>query len=297
MRNNLIQSTAIPLSLTKRHLLLQLGSLFDCRFACLKVQPVINLPSILEKDFALVSTALEMSSLIEAAPQSEFDSASLNLLDDTIARATNALLAKQYAGGWWVGELQGDSILESEFILLKWILGQESDPDLVKIANYLRRLQNPDGGWGLYPGGPPDLSGTVKAYFALKLCGDAPDSPHLCKARELIHSMGGAEKTNTFSRFYFACLGQISFDSCPSIPPEIVFIPQWFYFNLYNVSAWTRTMILPLGIVTTLKPVRKLPDSLGMRELYLNYEAGNRLGIPSRVSPERGRIFFFGWIG
>lgn len=213
-------------------------------------------------------------------------------LDRAIQRATDALIAKQATGGWWVGELQGDSILESEYILLKWILGQENDPDLRKIANYLRGLQNPDGGWSLYPGGPADISGTVKGYFALKLRGDSPDSPHMQKARELIHSLGGAEKCNTFTRFYFACLGQISFDSCPSIPPEVVFLPKWAYFNLYNVSAWTRTMILPLGIVTTLRPTRHLSAELGIRELYTDYEAGNTLGHPRPGFPRSWRDFF-----
>lgn len=213
-------------------------------------------------------------------------------LDQAITRATAALIAKQNPGGWWVGELQGDSILESEYLLLKWIIGQENDPDLPKIANYLRRLQNADGGWSLYPGGPPDISGTVKAYFALKLMGDDPNAPHMAKARQVIRDAGGAEKCNTFTRFYFACLGQISFDSCPSIPPEVVFLPKWFYFNLYNVSAWTRTMILPLGIVTTLRRVRQIPDHLGIRELYVDHDAGNTLGTPKPGFPRTWRDFF-----
>ena len=216
-------------------------------------------------------------------------------LDSAIDRAAEALLAKQAPGGWWVGELQGDSILESEYLLLKWILGQENDPDLPLIANFLRRLQNEDGGWGLYPGGPADISGTVKAYFALKLMGDDPEAEHLAKARRLIRSLGGAEKCNTFTRFYFACLGQISFNSCPSIPPEIVFLPKWFYFNLYHVSAWTRTMILPLGIVTTLKPIRQIPDRLGISELYLDRAAANVLGVPSHGFPKSWRDIFL-WV-
>src|SRR5438445_6961809 len=96
-----------------------------------------------------------------------------------LAHAMSALIAKQNAKGYWVGELQGDSILESEYVLLKWILGQENAPELAKITNYLRRLQNADGGWSLYPGGKADLSGTVKGYFALKLGGDNPDAPHM----------------------------------------------------------------------------------------------------------------------
>src|ERR1700722_10513759 len=156
-------------------------------------------------------------------------------VESAMRRAQACLLGKQNEKGYWVGELQGDSILESEYLLLKFILEQENDPDLPKIANYLRNLQNPDGGWSLYPGGPADTSGTVKAYFALKLMGDDPNSPKMVLARKLIHSLGGAEKCNTFTRFYFACLGQISFDACPSVPPEVVFLPKWFYFNLYNV--------------------------------------------------------------
>ncbi len=217
---------------------------------------------------------------------------SADALDQAIDRAADALVGKQNKGGWWVGELQGDSILESEYILLKWILGQEADPDLVKVANYLRNLQNPDGGWSLYPGGPADISGTVKGYFGLKLMGDDPDAPHMARARELIHQIGGAEGCNTFTRFYFACLGQISFDSCPSIPPEVVFLPRKAYFNLYNVSAWTRTMILPLGIVTTMRPVRKLPDHMGIRELYKDYGLAHTLGTPNPGIPRSWRDTF-----
>lgn len=213
-------------------------------------------------------------------------------VDDALGRATAALIAKNRPDGYWVGELQGDSILESEYLLLKFILGQENDPSLPNITNYLRNLQQADGGWSLYPGGPADLSGTVKAYFALKLMGDDPAAPHMKRARELVLSRGGAEGCNSFTKFYFAALGQISYDSCPSIPPEIVFLPKWFYFNLYHVSAWTRTMILPLGIVTTLRPVRTVPAERGIRELYRDWEAANRLAAPPKGLPRSWRDVF-----
>ena len=229
------------------------------------------------------------TAIADAPARSTLDPAAL---DDAIDRAADALVGKQNAGGWWVGELQGDSILESEYVLLKWILGQEGDPDLVKITNYLRRLQNPDGGWSLYPGGPADISGTVKGYFVLKLMGDDPGAPHMVRCRELVRRLGGAEGCNTFTRFYFACLGQVSFDSCPSIPPEVVFLPKRAYFNLYNVSAWTRTMILPLGIVTTLRPVRHVPPELGIRDLYNDHALANTLGTPSPGLPKGWRDVF-----
>src|SRR5580700_5393858 len=213
-------------------------------------------------------------------------------VDASLQRAQAALLALQNPQGFWVGELQGDSILESEFILLKFILGQEDDPDLPKIARYLRGLQQDDGGWNMFPGGAADLSGTVKAYFALKLMGDDVETPRMRAARKKILSLGGAEKCNSFTKFFFACLGQITFDACPSIPPEIVFLPKWCYFNLYHVSAWTRTMLLPLGIVTTLRPVRRLPAELGIPELYLDREAANRLAEPLSGLPRDWREFF-----
>src|SRR3954469_200131 len=196
-----------------------------------------------------------------------------------IDRARDCLLSLQHPSGFWRGELQGDSILESEYLLMKFILAQEDDPELPLIANYLRRLQQPDGGWNMYPGGKADLSGTVKAYFALKLMGDDPAAPHMTRARDLIHSLGGAEKCNTFTKFFFACLSQISFEACPSIPPEVVLLPKWFYFNLYHVSAWTRTMILPLGIVTTFRYTRKKTLRADQRidELYIDLAAANRL--------------------
>src|SRR5215217_5820947 len=200
-------------------------------------------------------------------------------LDLTTAKAEACLLSLQDPAGFWRGELQGDSILESEYLLMKFILAQDDDPELPLIANYLRKLQQPDGGWNMYPGGKADLSGTVKAYFALKLMGDRPDAPHMARARDLIHRLGGAERCNTFTKFFFACLGQIPFEACPSIPPEIVLLPKWFYFNLYHVSAWTRTMILPLGIVTTFRYTRRKPLTRAQRidELYIDRGAANRL--------------------
>jgi len=213
-------------------------------------------------------------------------------IEHAFAKAKAALLHVQKPDGHWCGELQGDSILESEYLLLKWILGQENEPALPKIASYLRRLQMGDGGWSLYPGGPADLSATVKGYFALKLMGDDPDAPRMRRCAELVRSMGGAEKCNSFTKFFFACLGQISFDACPSIPPEIVLLPKWFYFNLYHVSAWTRTMVLPLGIVTTLKPVRPIPAHLQMDELYLDRAAAGRVAEPVQGFPRTWRQAF-----
>lgn len=193
-----------------------------------------------------------------------------------LGRAVDALFAKQHDDGHWCAELEGDSILNSEYLLMKAALGQgrapEATPDDVrrfeKMCVYLRMLQRSDGTWGQCPGAPPDVSACVKAYFALKLWGDDPGAAHMRRAREAVLALGGAERINTFSMFYLACLGQVSWDACPSIPPEIALLPRWFPFHMDKVAAWTRTMILPLAICTALRPVRTVPEGLGVVELF-----------------------------
>ncbi|MBI1368445.1 MAG: squalene--hopene cyclase [Planctomycetes bacterium] len=198
-------------------------------------------------------------------------------VEDALAGAVDELIRQQAPDGYWCAELEGDSILQSEYILLSWIVEREKDPRLPKIANYLRKQQREsDGAWIQYPGAKPDLSATVKAYFALKLIGDDVNAPHMVKARELIHTLGGAEKCNTYSKFYLAALGQMHYDNVPAVPPEMVLLPRWFYFHLDKVSAWSRTMIMPLSIVSSYRPVRQLPEPMGIMELYTSHDYRHR---------------------
>ena len=228
------------------------------------------------------------------------DRQTLDTLARTAGDALAALKTLQRADGHWCAELEGDSILQSEYLLMKWILGQERSPmadgrdgpaTLEKIVVYLRSQQRADGGWGQYPGSAIDLSATVKAYFCLKLHGDSPDAPHMNRARAVIRAMGGAEKCNSFSNFYLAALGQISWNAVPAIPPEVVWLPKWFYFHMDRMSAWSRTMILPLAIVATLQPTRKLGSEQGIDELFLSEHDRHRLKMRAEV-PAFWRGFF-----
>ncbi len=224
----------------------------------------------------------------------------------TLDRAVAALKSLQHEDGHWCAELEGDSILESEYLLMKFILGHEDQPMadgrpgrdvLRKIANCLRSQQRADGGWGQFPGSGVDVSATVKAYFALKLMGDDPKSAHMVSARECIVKHGGAEKCNSFTNFYLACLGQISWNAVPAIPPELIFLPRWFYFHLTKVSAWTRTMILPLSLVVTLRPTRRLPRHLGIDELFVDQNARHSMKNQSNAPPGWSRAFLaLDWI-
>jgi squalene-hopene/tetraprenyl-beta-curcumene cyclase len=160
--------------------------------------------------------------------------------------------------------------LESETILLLAFFGHE-DTDLVhRCAAYLVDKQLAEGGWAMCPEGQLDISASVNAYFALKLAGHNPSDTYMRQARAAILAHGGADAVNSITRYYLALLGQISYEQCPAIPPEIVLWPKWLPGNLYAVSAWSRTMMVPLSIISARRPVRRIEPRLGIRELFLS---------------------------
>src|SRR5439155_6314321 len=115
-------------------------------------------------------------------------------LQAALDSACQCLLERQQPDGQWVGELQGDTILESEYVLLMAFLGREEEPRVRKAAQYVLEQQLPEGGWNNYPDGPVEVSVSVKAYFALKLTGHDADAPYMQKARALIRALGGAAR-------------------------------------------------------------------------------------------------------
>lgn len=185
-----------------------------------------------------------------------------------IRRAEDWLIARRRPDGHWLAELEGDTILESEWVLLKAFLGELDEPRVVKACRYIRNRQRPEGGWAIYPGGPFELSASLKAYWCLKMAGVPIDEPDMVRARELILEAGGVWAVNSFTRFYLALLGQIPYDDVPSVPPELVAVPSWLPFSLAEMSSWTRTMVVPLAIVSTLQPRRELPERMSIKELF-----------------------------
>lgn len=187
---------------------------------------------------------------------------------DSVGLTAGWLSKRQGADGHWRGPLEGDTILESEYILILTWAGRRDEPHLAGAAARILREQLPGGGWAIYPGGPVDISASVKAYLALKILGHDQQSEPLVKARRAITAAGGPWAVNSFTRFYLALLGQMSYDACPAVPPEMVLLPRWLPINLDRVSAWSRTMIVPLSLIWAFKPVRQLEPARGIAELF-----------------------------
>ena len=178
------------------------------------------------------------------------------------------LFARQAADGHWRAPLEGDTILESEYILLLAWAGRLDQPEVAGALRRILKEQLPGGGWAIYPDGPVDVSASVKAYLALKLTGHDAESEPLRRARAAIEQAGGPWAVNSFTKFYLALLGQMSYADCPAVPPEMVLLPDWFPVNLHRVSAWSRTMIVPLSLMWAFKPVCQVTLEQGIAELF-----------------------------
>jgi len=190
----------------------------------------------------------------------------MDRLKAAILTTQEYLLKRQAPQGFWVAELEADSTLTSEYLMLNHFLGRP-DPDRDrKAVRYLLRKQLPDGGWPIYHGGPGELSCTVKAYFALKLAGESPETPPLKRARANILGKGGAAKVNVFTRIALALFGQYPWKGIPAMPVELALLPQAF---LYEISYWSRTVLMPLLIIFAKRPLKRIPPERGIRELYV----------------------------
>ena len=189
-------------------------------------------------------------------------------LERAMVRANDALLALQHSDGHYRFDLEADCTIPAEYILMMHYMNDIDEELEAKISVFLRSRQCVDGGWNLYCGGDFDLSCSVKVYYALKLAGDNPDAPHMIKARKAILAHGGAARANVFTRITLALFGQVPWRAVPFIPVEIILLPRWFPFHLSKVSYWSRTVMVPLFILSTLKPQAANPRKIHIRELF-----------------------------
>ncbi len=186
-----------------------------------------------------------------------------------IERATNCLMGQQHEDGYWCGELEADVMLEADYIFLHKLLGTGDAGKLERARNEILRHQNEDGGWSLYPGGPSNVNYGVKAYLALKLMEHKADEPVMARARENVLKLGGVVQCNTFTKIYLCVYGAYEYDAVPAVPPEIILFPNWCYFNIYEISAWSRAILVPLSVIYAKKPFKKLAPEQTIDELFV----------------------------
>ncbi|PYM54688.1 MAG: squalene--hopene cyclase [Candidatus Rokuibacteriota bacterium] len=204
----------------------------------------------------------------DASPIMTSPTAVRSEVDHAISRARDVLLATQAPDGHWVGEAEANSTITSEYLLLCHLLDRVDREREAKMVRYLRERQLADGGYSLYDGGSANLSATIKAYFAMKVAGVSVDDPAMAAARALILERGGPVQADVFTKILLALFGEYDWRGVPSMPVEIMLLPRWSFFNLLEVSYWSRTVIVPLLILMDSKPVMRLPESCRLDELW-----------------------------
>src|ERR1700683_5571567 len=90
----------------------------------------------------------------------------------------------------------------------------------------------------------------------------------MVRARKALLARGGAAHANVFTRITLALFGQVPWRAVPYIPVEIMLLPRWFFFHLDKVSYWSRTVMVPLFILCSRKPLAKNPRKVHIRELF-----------------------------
>ena len=177
---------------------------------------------------------------------------------DAIARAQQHLLSLQDKAGWWKGALDTNVSIDAEDLMLRQFLGIRGETETAQSAKWIRSQQRSDGSWTNYFEGPPELSTTTEAYVALRLAGDPADAAHMRRASELIRDLGGLERTRVFTRLWMSLFGLWSWDELPTMPPEMLLLPNWVPLNIYDFSCWARQTIVPLTVVASHRPVRPI---------------------------------------
>jgi len=189
-------------------------------------------------------------------------------------RAATHLAALQQRDGHWCAKLTADTTLESDYILFQLWLYPPTDGVWVpktrhlieKAARSILSRQLPDGGFNIYVQGPSEVNASVKAYFALKLAGFDEADPRMTRLRDRILELGGIQAANSYVKVNLSLFDLYPRQYCPSIPPEVVLLP--FHF-LYQMSAWTRAIVVSLSIVHAANPRRPVPAEFHLDELWL----------------------------
>ncbi len=241
----------------------------------MREQIAFVLPSSIQPYFAEEQQAVAAARLRRLSEQAQAGA----------ARTAKALSDSQSKDGSWCGDLTGDSTLLSDYILLQlWLYppteGQAwRHPDRARIGKVIRSIWNqelPDGGWSLFPDGPPEINATVRAYTALKLAGEDSCRPRMKRIRKLVLAMGGLQACNSYTKINLSFFGLFPRRFVPTVPPELLIVPGNV---LYEMSSWTRTIIVPLSIVQALGVTRPTPKRMTVEELL---HPGKRLSLPRR---------------
>lgn len=193
---------------------------------------------------------------------------------DAIRKASSSLVRRQARQGYWCADLRADTTLESDYIMLQLWLHPPVDgiwnpptrPQVEKAVASILARQLEDGGFNIYLRGPSEINASIKAYFALKVAGVSASDSRMQRLRDRILELGGLQAANSYVRTNLSLFDLFPRDACPSIPPELILLPFKF---IYQMSSWTRAIVISLSIVHAANPHRPVAAGFSLEELFL----------------------------
>jgi len=228
-------------------------------------------------------------------------SPSLQVADELLAqsaqaarKAVDALLRLRHRDGYWWADLTADTTLESDYILLQlWMhpprgktWNPPTRPLVDKAVQSILARQLPDGGFNIYPQGPSEISASVKAYFSLKVAGIPAEDPRMLRLRDRILALGGLQHANSYVKINLSLFGLYPREHVPTIPPELMLLRRF----IYEMSSWTRAIVIPLAIVHAANPMRPVPEGFHIDEIHT---PGVSFGFDRAKSFVSGKKFFY----
>ncbi len=171
----------------------------------------------------------------------------------------------------WCAELESNTSITAEYVLLRQALGLDLAPRRDEIVRYLLSRQKADGSWGIAWNLPGDVSTTVETYLALRLLGLGVDDPRLRRAEAFVRASGGIAAVRIFTRINLALFGLFPWGAVPVVPPEVLFLPARAPVNVYRLASWARSTMVPLFIVFHHRPVFALPNGRSDANPWLDH--------------------------
>ena len=187
---------------------------------------------------------------------------------DKLEKAVSWLFERQHDDGYWNAHLETNCCMEAQWLMAcKFCdIENEKNGDIIK---YILNSQRADGSWDVYfQSENGDVNTTLECYFALRLFGFGKDDSRMKSAREWLLRNDWYRHIRVFTKYWLALFGEWDWNDTPALPPEIIYFPKWFPFNIYRFSAWARATIMPLCVVTSQKPVKIIPQEMRIDELF-----------------------------
>jgi len=171
----------------------------------------------------------------------------------------------------------------------------ENDPKYDKVIRSILREQREDGSWEVYHQAPHgDINTTVECYAALRSSGMSAEAEPLAKARRWIFDHGGLKGIRNFTKYWLALIGEWPWEETPTLPPELILLPSWTPFSIYQFASWARGTIVPLCVLSARRPVRRLPPHRRLDELFPEGRENFDFSLPHQRSWVSWESLFLG---